>query len=567
MLKNPYLKEELDILLDQTETKYLVTWFGDWKNKDGELDQSIFVDKVILWGHTFLHQYFIDETPEFHRDLIGRFFSNTKEYVAAPRGFSKTTILQLCIAFSIVYNLDNFIVIIEKSFTESSEVLSAIHGEFLENEMIIHYYGNLVSRKYYTANTRRMDIRNKLKPSEAKGDVTINGIRVRALGFNKTIRGLKSRQHRPSRIICDDIEEDEHINNPEQRIKYMNNYNRGIQPATDIKGTVKVFGTILHVDSLLQNLINSHNGVVYAAHDGDSPDEATWFLWPERWDRETLKAKRSDMINDNQSTAAYAQEYLNKPQSEEDRKFPFNWLWEVKEQPNGQKYHIPVQRVTMQEFENLRKKTPLNGYAMIDMADSTTEGADWIGAVVIFVAPNGARFRVDVRREKRNVLDAIKLIFEIWEKWAPKGLLKIGIEKKAFEDQVKPLIELEKDKRVNVFPVVEELKPMGRKKENRILGALQGLYESGKMISVCEVLPDGKLKPVGHTNELLQELYDFPGAKHDDLSDAEAYQSDLVTVPMAEEAETHRHVEPQNDPFEYNNSGSYQGKMDDPNVF
>lgn len=555
----------MEDLLEAGEYLALKSWFNHWNNPD-EL-----CDKILLWGHLFLPHYLRDESPEFHRDLIKKIFSKKNEYTAAPRGFSKTTVIQLCIAFSCVNRIDKFIAVIEKTFTEAAEVIKGVHDEFIDNETLLLVYGNLISSW-----EKRKNFTSKVKNPDARGDIFINTVRIRGKGFNSTIRGLKSRQWRPTRIILDDVEEDEHISNPEQRVKYRKNYDKGIQPAVDITGSIKVFGTILHQDSLLNNLINNHGGKIYRAHDGDDPATASIksFLWPQRWTRERLIKKRSDMQVDNRSSNAYAQEYLNKPTTEEERNFQFDWLWEMVAKPDKPKelYRAPKYRVTMAEFEMIRKKTTLNVYAMIDAADATTEQADWTGLVVIAVAPNGARFRIDVRREKRNINGVIQLIFEVWKKWIPYGLCMIGIEKKAYTDQILPLFKPECD-RLMVYPVLEELRPMGRNKENRILGALQGLYEYGKMISVGNLDPNGYFVPAGDTDKLLTELYDHPNAKNDDLSDAEAYQGDIAVIPLNEKKNAMPHHIPQDDPWENDlpeqetGAGSFQGRFDDPDAY
>jgi hypothetical protein len=548
MFKNKNIEKKLFVLLKGDRWDLLKDFFGQWYD-DYERN-----DKCMLWGHFFLDHYFRNPSPDFHMDLIKRFFSHKNEYTAAPRGFSKTTILQACCDFSIVNNLDKFIVIIEKTFTEAAEVIKGIHDEFVDNEKIQIIYGQLINKV-----TEEIKAVRLAKNPEARGDIFVNGIRVRGKGFNSNIRGLKTRQWRPTRIILDDVEEDEHINNPEQRKKYENNYNKGIQPASDINGTIKVFGTILHQDSLLKNLVDSHFGKIYRAHEGSDPATAPAesFLWPDRWSREKLIAKRNDMMSSGQSTSAYAQEYLNDPISDDERTFKFSWLWEMipapaKFQGNKQaikKYRVPTHRITFDQFNKLRRTTTLNGYAMIDVADTTTDKADFTGAIVVFVDPHGNRYRVDVRREKRNIKEVIDLIFEIWERWSSVGLLKIGVEKKGFNDQILPLFEEEKRRR-QTYPVLEELKPMGRNKENRIKGALQGFYEMGKIISLGRIDEDGYFKPVGNTNDLLEELYDFPSAKHDDCSDAEAYGGDIIVVPMADEEKRTEHHTPQDDPFE-----------------
>lgn len=561
MFKNPGIERKLFAILKADKWDLIQPFFGTWQDDD-EL-----IDKVLLWGHFFLDHYFRDASPEFHRDIIRAYFSPRNEYKAAPRGFSKTTILQTCTDFSIQAKYDKFIVVIEKTFTEAAEVIKGIHDEFVDNEKIHAAYGDLLHQSQAPTVMGKQLVKNP----EARGDVFINGVRLRGKGFNTTIRGLKTRQWRPTRIICDDVEEDDHISNPEQRAKYMRNYNKGIQPAVDVDGSIKVFGTILHYDSLLQNLIDMHGGTVYRAYEPNDP--ANTLLWPARWPLDRLEAKKQDM-----GTSAFSQEYLNDPVSEEERSFKFHWLWEMIPVPGDEKsrnprtYRVPVKRLTMAEFEKLRRTTTLNGYAMIDTADSTKENADWTAAIVKFVDPHNNHYRVDVRRERRNIKGVIDLIFDIWSKWAPYGLIKIGIEKKGFEDQILPLFDEEKRRR-QVYPVIEELKPMGRNKEGRIKGALEGLYEMGKVFSVGRIGEDGKFKPVGETDELLGELYDFPAAKHDDLSDAEAYGADIIVVPLADEEKQQKHHDPVDDAYtddQYANMGAinnFVGGHDDADPF
>ena len=571
MFKTPGVEDQLFAILDAGRFDILAPFFSYWQ------DEEEMIDKVLLYGHYFLNHYFRDASPDFHREIIRDFFSNKNEYDAAPRGFSKTTILQTCCGFSIVNKMDKFIVIVEKTFTEAAEVIKGIHDEFVDNERLFIAYGKLINKDLPVRN-----IWQQLRNPEAKGDVFINGVRLRGKGFNSSVRGLKTRQWRPTKIILDDVEEDEHINNPEQRQKYENNYNKGIQPAVDIDGRIKMFGTILHQDSLLNNQISNHKGKIFRAHAGSDPALAPEesFLWPARWSREKLIAKRNDMMSSGQSSSAYAQEYLNDPISDEDRTFKFHWLWEMIPKPDNpdEEYRVPKQRITMQQFEKIRRRTTLNVYAMIDAADATTASADWTGVVVVAVAPNGARFRLDVRREKRNIKDFISLIFDVWEKWSPYGLIKIGVEKKAFNDQILPLFDDEKRRRV-VYPIVEELKPLGREKKNKIKGALQGFYETGKMISVGTIDERGYFKAVGDTDILLEELFDHPSAKHDDLSDAESYEKDIVVTPLADEESSRVIHNPQNDPFEvdkierinypqgnFNNSNTV-GNYEDPDAY
>jgi len=553
---NYQLKEDLELLISAQQWAAIKTFFKTWKSQDE------MIDKVLLFGHFFLSHYLRSESPAFHRILIAKFFSDKNEYTAAPRGFSKTTVTQLCIIFSIVNKLETFVVLIEKTFNEASEVLKGVRDEFADNQKLLVVYGNLFE------NIETKVLERAVKNADSKGDIFINGIRLRAKGFNSSIRGLKSREWRPSKILLDDVEEDDHIDNPEQRKKYIDNYNKGVQPAVDIGGTIKMTGTILHQDSLLKNLIDSHNGEIFRAYDPADPKNT--LLWPERWTFELLEAKKRDMASQGLASNAFAQEYLNDPVGDDERVFKYNWLFAHIPCPDNQElsYRVPAKRITMDQFMTMRKTKVFNGYAMIDVADVITAGSDYTGVMVVFVDQNNNRYKVHVAREKRNSKELIDLIFEIWIEWAPFGLNAIGIEKKGFADQVLPLFDEEKRRR-QVYPIIQELKPMGRSKENRIKGALQGLYEMGKIYSVGRVDEKGYFKPVGDTMEGLDELYNFPASRNDDVSDAEAYQADMVLVPFGDENEATIYRDPQMDPFEIqryesaDNNTNYNAAIDD----
>ncbi len=574
---NKEIYNDFELLLLDGNPVMIRSYFRSYSNNNtknffANLDEI--ADKVLVWGHYFFINYLREESPAFHRELIKSFFSGKNEYNAAPRGFSKTTVIQLCMAYSIAHNLDKFIVLIEKTFYEASEVIKGVHDEFLQNERILKVYGQMVGKMPLSVKVMRNSIENKKKKvesvearkREAMGDVFINGVRIRGKGFNTTIRGLKSGEWRPTRIILDDVEEDDHINNPEQRQKYRDNYDKGVQPAVDVIGSIKIYGTILHMDSLLKSKIDQHVGKIYRAHAGSDPATAplSSFLWPERHSRERLIKKRNDMMSEGKSSNAYAQEFLNDPVSDEERTFKWDWLYEnipIPQNPS-KRYNVPKNRMSTTKFNVLRKRTVLNGYGLIDSGDSTNSYSDWTGAVVVFVDPNNYWYVVSAERFKLNITDQLDIVFNMWKNWRSTGLISIGVEKKAFTDQFKPLLDPEKTRR-QLYPVVEELKPMGRNKENRIRGALEGIFQSDKVIFVCDREEHGKwLVPEGMM-ALLEELYNFPSAKHDDLSDSLAYIEDVKEIPFENQREVVPHHAPVDDAF-MEDTQNIGGTINDP---
>lgn len=550
MIINKMLVDDLTLLVNDAKQSgdwgYVKAFFADIKNNiitektfiDGKtcipgdrerhdligtwVDSGVpseLIDKVLLWGHYFHPEYMRNRTPGFHRSIVSDYFSKKNEYKAAPRGFSKTTLLEICIGYSCAhknmneFTNDPFIALIEKTYTEAAEMLQTVRSMFTENEDIVMVYGDLIGN-----DSNKTFENDKIKHEDSKNDVFINGVRLRGKGFETGVRGLKSRHMRPTKIICDDIEKDQQVKTQEMRKKYQDNLDKNVIPALDTDGYLKMFGTILHPDSLLNNKLKISGGVIFRAYNPYNPDE---LLWPDRWPLALLEQKKEDMMTDGRSPAAFFQEYLNDPISEETRKFNYNWL------------HNKDCRLTWEDIKLKRK----NIYITIDAAKTKKITSDWSGAIGHAVDQDNNHYRVYCERRKLNIMELINWIFEIWTEWQPKGLVKIGIERESFEDQLEPLIKEEKAKR-GVYPIVVELKPMGRNKEARIENALQGRYASGKIYDIGvwkEEVIDGIIKktyvPTGHTHILKTELLEFPSSKHDDLSDAEAYIYDIAVAP------------------------------------
>ena len=493
------LKNELKKLFEAGKFSFIKTWFSTW---DSEEEKVI---KCHLWGYMFMSDYLRSKHANAHLELIRENLSPKNEYTAFPRGFAKTTINQLTIAFEVANHTQEFIVVIEKAFNEAAGVLAGVRDIFMK-DITKNVYGSLIGHTVMGAEAERMP--------DAKGDIFINGVRLRAVGFDKTVRGLKSAAWRPTKIYVDDVEKDEHIGNPEQRKKYMENYLKGIIPSVDIDGCIKVRGTILHYDSLLFNLINQHKGKIYKAYDRFEPQKT--LLWPDLWSYEKLMDKKSQMESSGVGVNAFYQEFLNEPISETDRDFKWEWITQT------------------YKDEDIKYKN-VNLFACIDVADATGEGRDYTGVVVEAIDDQGNWYNKVTKRYKIDILGLVNLVFELWDM---KGMRTIGIEKKAFEDQVKPLLEAESQIR-GKFPNVVELKHGGKRKIDRIKGSLQGLYRQGKILN--------RENPTDDTKELWDELYSMGGgtisAKHDDLADAKAYIAQILELPISVEFQKRYKIE------------------------
>jgi len=442
-------------------------------------DPSELVVKCVLWGHYFWPKYFSKPTPDFHYELIKKFFSSGNDYTACPRGFGKTTIMQLCISYSCANGLDEFICLIEKTYTEASEVLEAIREEFKLNDEVLRVYGDLT--KVNPKGKNQDNIR------DSAGDFFVNGVRLRAKGYDTPIRGLKSRHSRPTRVLLDDVESDEHIENVEQRAKYLNNYIKGIIPAVDNEtGVIKMFGTILHDDSLLHTLVVNHNGRIYRAWEG----EERKLLWP-NWTVEKLEQKREEMRISERGDAGFYQEYFNEPISEEDQTFRKEMF----------RYFNTIQ------YEDELKLKPNKKYTLVDPAISKKETADFTVVITVMVDELNKVYVLEISRGRLDPIETIKLIFAHYEKWHP---VFVGIETTAYQKALKFFIEEEKlrqDSTVQSMQIVE-IKPI-----------------IDKVTKIKKLQPKYAIANVFHNSDdhntpiLEQELLRFPKGAHDDCCD------------------------------------------------
>ena len=477
--------------------------------------------KCIAWCRFFLNRMFVDKTPEFHFDLVKRLLSTKNEYIAVPRGFSKTTLAQGVMCFLAAHRLRNFIVIIEKSFTEAAEVLSVVRDAFTDNPLVLGVYGRL----------SKVDVTGEEKEhaKETEGDLLINGTRLRAKGFETPIRGLKSGAHRPDFALVDDVEMDEHVRNEDQRRKYRENFTQGIIPALDIGGQVKVIGTILHNDSLLKSLIDAHDGIILRAYDSAKPE--TTLLWPERWTYERLMEKKSQMEMDGLGNSKFAQEYLNIIMDDDSRKFRWDWLQKT--------------------FRNEDADSKLvNRFACFDVADAKGESNDFTAVTIVDIDRDNNWYIRHVKQKRVDILELVEWIFEIWRYFKPSV---IGCEKSGFEYQIRPLLK-QRSEEMGIFPIVEELPDGGRNKEARIIGALTGRFQLGKIFF--------QENPTDDTGILRSQLYDFPRGRFDDLIDSLAFQSDIGKRPFNDKGREDLLPEEHREFFERKNQTKMRSKLE-----
>lgn len=252
---------------------------------------------------TFLSPRYDDPrpTPQFHRESWELYASGHPAcMVVAPRDHAKTTGLTYdYVMAEVLFRNSDYVIIVSSTEEMAQEIMSNISEELHENADLRREFG-----------VKRFLV-------DSKTDIIVemtdgHKFRILARGAEQRIRGRMWNGKRPNLMVCDDMEDDEQVENRDRRQKFRRWFFRAARQALSKKGKIRVHGTILHEDSLLARLRKSSvwRHKFYKAH--ESFDDFTNILWPERWTASELRAKRQEFIDDGDS-AGYSQEMLNDP--------------------------------------------------------------------------------------------------------------------------------------------------------------------------------------------------------------------------------------------------------------
>jgi predicted phage terminase large subunit-like protein len=249
-------------------------------------------------------------TPQFHRDCWALYCEPiTYAAVAAPRGHAKSTALTHDFGLATaLFRVEDYIIIVSATEDLAIQHLGDIATELRENEDLIR------------------DFQIDKLETDAKTDIIVrfkdgHKCRFLAKGSGQKMRGIKWNGKRPGLILCDDLEEDEQVENRDRRLKFGRWFRRALLPCLRKGGKVRMHGTILHEEALLARVIRgaeaaggrvrkSWKTLLFKAH--AAFDDFTQILWPEQFSEARLREIQNEFVSDGDA-AGYSQEYLNDP--------------------------------------------------------------------------------------------------------------------------------------------------------------------------------------------------------------------------------------------------------------
>jgi len=246
-------------------------------------------------------------TPPFHRECWEMYTSDAPQVaIAAPRGHAKSTALTDDFILGVVlFRVESYIILVSSTEDLAIEQMTGIITQLKDNDDLREEFG---VKKFL---------------SDSKTDIIVemedgHQFRIIAKGAGQRIRGRRWNGKRPGLIVCDDLEDDETVENRDSRLKFRRWFFRALKPLLRKGGKVRIHGTILHEDALLSRLMKdpAWKSKLYKAH--ESFDDFSHILWPEQWPEERLRAERTTLVSQGDA-AGYSQEYLNDPLDNEEK--------------------------------------------------------------------------------------------------------------------------------------------------------------------------------------------------------------------------------------------------------
>ena len=255
--------------------------------KTTRLRLELTADSPQRFAQAYLAHHFTLAPSRMHDDLfkyLGRMSTvrGCRIAIAAPRGHAKTTVVGLAgVLWSALFEKEKFIMIVSATKQQAERILRDIRDEIQTNPLL---------HRDFPAVCFPPDQSRYPKPWRDNEIMLTNGVTIKAVGAHQAIRGTKRRQHRPTLIIVDDLEDRAQVQSAEQREKLRDWFDRTLLKAGEPRTNIIVVGTILHYDSLLANLTHPDKtpgrgagweSCVYRAVEKFSERMDLWDLWEE----------------------------------------------------------------------------------------------------------------------------------------------------------------------------------------------------------------------------------------------------------------------------------------------
>ncbi len=474
------------------------------------------------------------ESPDFHREAWELCCSTHKHIaIAAPRGHAKSTGITLSYGIcTLLFRDRKFMLLVSDTEAQAALFLGTFKQALQENKDLIELFDLKLNEKGLVQFVK--DTENDIIVEFNDG----HRFRIIAKGAEQKLRGLLWNGSRPDIILGDDMENDELVMNKDRREKMKRWFKGALLPCLSDRGIVRLVGTILHMDSLLENLMPTENdrrtvhdglktystartmwkAIKYRAH---SPDFSE-LLWPQKKSAEHFKMLYEEAVRDG-TTDVYSQEYLNYPLDIANSYF---------------------KKADFQAIANDDKKVNLTYYVTADLAISQAERADYSVFMVAGVDENKQIHVKNVIRERLDGREIVDTLLALQRQYDP---VAVGIEDMQVSKSIGPFLR-EEMIATNTYLTLYPMKHGGKDKLVRARSIQARMRAKGVRFD----------KDADWYQSFEDELMQFPRSKHDDQVDTFAYLGLMLDRLIEAPTKAEQEQEDYDDEFqraEYSDAG------------
>ncbi len=467
---------------------------------------------LLAWGRRYLADHFSRPASTMHRWLARRLAEiderprrGVKLNVLGPRGSAKSTVATLAFVLrSVVEGRQPYVWIVSDSRAQAEAHLENIKLELVENARLRRDYPEAVGEG----------------PVWRRGAIRLrNGVAVEAFGTGQRIRGRRYRHHRPTLLVCDDLQNDRHVLSAAGREQCVQWFHGTLMRAGDERTSVIHLATALHRDALAMRLCRTPGWrsrvfrsierwprrmdlwreweLIYSdADDSHALRRANRFferhralmidgagvLWPEVEDLYALMRLRAES-----GPAAFAREKQNEPLSPELCEWPERYfdeaIW----------------------FEQWPRHLRLKTMALDPSKGADARRGDYSAFVMLGMADDG-RVYIEADMARRPVSQIVADGVALYRRFRPDAF---GVEANQFQQLLADAFE-DEFRRQGVMGVRPWLVDNRVNKRVRIR-RLGPYLASGRLRFKADCVS---------TRLLVEQLREFPLADHDDGPDA-----------------------------------------------
>lgn len=445
---------------------------------------------AMIFMQTYFPNHFPSKEPPAHIEWLAlAMCSPHNTVIAAPRAHSKSTLLSFGLALYYIVHLDHkYIVIASESLDKATMFVTRLRDELT--------YNNDLIRDYCPEGFKTTDW--------AKSDFTTSTrIKVEAIGYGQSGRGLIFEHSRPDLVIYDDLETTENAGDQTMKDKFDSDLYPAIARSNPNHRRIYV-GTIIRKGALLEDTLNDERWVSarYEATDSSIPDD---------------DLTNSDML----APQLYpVEQYIQDKRAARNKGKLSIFMAEAHNNPNIQ----DNEQIFRDEYYKYytTKEQNLNYYIAYDPAmppSGRTRKDNVDRSAIIVLATDGKKnwYLIHIEANRKAPSENRQILISLMKKYKPKitWMETISAQRGMY------LEILDEMRRQDVRYPLREIPSHKGTKEARI-EQLQPLYAQGRIYHN---------KEDKNTHILEEELRMFGNTPHDDISDCLSFFINRVQYP------------------------------------